>query len=88
MAASPYRRTAGSGESTMVRWRWYWSPGRKSAEGRRQRGSLGLASRKAWQPSCAMHVRWVPYVTSLTVEEHGRAAHMAFGGPAERHVTA
>ena len=45
----------------MGRWRWYWSQGRKSAEGRRQRGSLGLALRKAWQPSCAMHVRWVPW---------------------------
>eukprot|EP00966_Prymnesium_polylepis_P130362 3014947-Prymnesium_polylepis.1 len=31
----------------MGRWRWYWSQGRKSAEGRRERGSLGLASMKA-----------------------------------------
>ena len=29
-----------------------------------------------------------PYVTSLTVEERGRAAHVAFAGTAERHVTA
>ena len=29
-----------------------------------------------------------PYVASLTVEERGRAAHVAFGGTAERHVAA
>eukprot|EP00966_Prymnesium_polylepis_P109657 2537621-Prymnesium_polylepis.1 len=43
----------------MGRWRWYWSQGRKSAEGRQQRGSLGLASRKACQAALLRDAREV-----------------------------